>query len=124
MGELVRHALTEILQRGVVADPVLERAVLTVTEVAMSPDLKTATVFVAPTAGGDGEAVVDALNRHGKYIRGQLSPALRQMKFMPQLRFRVDTSLDNFEKIDRLLRSPKVRQDLDGEPRDDDGGEG
>jgi len=111
VGEQARHALSEILQRGDLRDPALEGAVISVSEVRMSPDLKVATAFVSPLSG-DKQAVVDALNRNARYIRGRVSPSLRQMRYMPEFRFRLDTSYENFEKIDRLLRSPEVARDL------------
>jgi ribosome-binding factor A len=114
VGEQVRHALSEALQRADMRDDLLETAVLSVSEVRMSPDLKIATAFVAPIGAADDEAVVEALNRHARFIRGRLSPALRQMKYMPEVRFRLDTSFDNFARIDRLLKSPEVARDLDG----------
>ena len=79
----------------------------------MSPDLKIATAFVSPLGAADNDAVIKALARNAKFIRGRVSGALRQMKYMPEFRFRLDTSYDNFEKIDRLLRSPEVARDLD-----------
>jgi ribosome-binding factor A len=115
VGEQVRHALSEVMQRGEVEDDLLRAAVLSVSEVRMSPDLKIATAFVSPMGAADSEAVVDALNRHARFIRGRLSPALRQMKFMPEIRFRLDTSFENFARIDELLRSPDVARDLDKE---------
>ncbi|WP_421854758.1 30S ribosome-binding factor RbfA [Oricola sp.] len=118
VGEQVRHALTEVIQRGELRDPVLEGAVLSVNEVRMSPDLKIATVYVGALGRTDMEPVIKALAREAKFIRGRVGPALRQMKFMPQFRFRADTSFDNFSKIDELLRSPEVARDLD---HDDDG---
>jgi ribosome-binding factor A len=81
----------------------------------MSPDLKMATAFVAPLAAKDDQAVVDALNRNARFIRGRVSPALRQMRYMPEFRFRLDTSYGNMAKIDELLRSPEVARDLDKE---------
>jgi ribosome-binding factor A len=113
VGEQVRHALAEVLQRGEVSDELLETAVISVSEVRMSPDLRIATAFVAPLGARDDAAVVEALNRHARFIRGRMSPALRQMKYMPEFRFRLDTSYDNFQKIDRLLHSPEVARDLD-----------
>jgi len=113
VGEQVRHALSELLQRGEVDDDLLRGTVLSVSEVRMSPDLKIATAFVSPMGAADSEAVVEALNRHARFIRGRLSPALRQMKFMPEIRFRLDTSFENFARIDRLLKSPDVARDLD-----------
>jgi len=113
VGEQVRHALSEVLQRGEVDDDLLRGTVLSVSEVRMSPDLKIATAFVSPMGAADSEAVVEALNRHARFIRGRLSPALRQMKFMPEIRFRLDTSFENFARIDRLRQSRDVARDLD-----------
>jgi ribosome-binding factor A len=117
VGEQVRHALSDLLRRGDILDPLIETTVLSVSEVRMSPDLKLATAFVSPLGAQDAEAVVAALNKHAKFIRGRVSFALRQMKYMPEFRFRLDTSFDNFAKINDLLRSPEVVRDLD---RDDD----
>jgi ribosome-binding factor A len=118
VGEQVRHALAEILQRGEVRDDLVDNAVISVSEVRMSPDLKIATAFVTPLGASDDKAVVEALNRHAKFIRGRVSGALRQMKFMPEFRFRIDTSYDNFQKIDALLHSPEVARDLGKDDED------
>ncbi|KAB2860130.1 MAG: 30S ribosome-binding factor RbfA [Bauldia sp.] len=113
VGEQVRHALTEVLQRGEVRDEVLETALVSVSEVRMSPDLKIATAFGSPMGAADDQAVIKALARNAKFIRGRVSGALRQMKYMPEFRFRLDTSYDNMARIDELLRSPEVARDLD-----------
>lgn len=113
VGEQVRHALSETLQRGEILDPLIENSVVSVSEVRMSPDLKIATAFVSPLGAPDAEAVVEALNRHAKFVRGRVSGALRQMKYMPEFRFRLDTSYDNFQKINDLLHTPEVARDLD-----------
>lgn len=118
VGEQVRHALSELIGRGEILDPVLETSVVSVSEVRMSPDLKLATAFVSPLGAADDEAVVSALNRHAKFIRGRVSHALRQMKYMPEFRFRLDTSFDNFSRIDDLLKSPEVARDLDSDTND------
>ena len=115
VGEQVRHALSETLQRGEIIDPLIENAVVSVSEVRMSPDLKIATAYVTPLGVSDHSVVIGALNRHAKFIRGRLGPQLRQMKYMPEVRFRDDTSFDNYKKIDELLRSPEVQRDLDGD---------
>src|SRR6185295_3657345 len=112
VGEQVRHALSELLQRGEIRDDVIEKTVISVSEVRMSPDLQVATAFVSPLGVKESDAVVEALNRHARFVRGRMSPALRQMKFMPEFRFKLDTSYDNFTKIDELLRSPEVARDL------------
>lgn len=113
VGEQVRHALSEVLQRGEVIDPLVEATVISISEVRMSPDLKIATAFVSPLGARDDAAVVEALNHHAKFVRGRVSGALRQMKFMPEFRFRIDESFDNFARIDQILRSPEVARDLD-----------
>jgi ribosome-binding factor A len=121
VGEQVRHALSDLLRRGEIIDPVIETSVISISEVRMSPDLKIATAFVSPLGAADDEAVVQALNNHAKFIRGRVTPALRQMKYMPELRFRLDTSFDNFARIDELLKSPEVARDLDhGKDEKDD----
>ncbi len=121
VGEKVRHALTEILQRGEIQDPILERAVISVTEVRMTPDLKLGTAYVTVLGQGDVDPFVEALNRNRKFLRGRLSPALRQMKYMPEIRFRGDESFDNDARIDALLRSPEVARDLAPEDDEADG---
>lgn len=115
VGEQVRHALSDVLQRGEVRDDMLETTVISVSEVRMSPDLKIATAFVSPLGAADNDAVIKALAKNAKFIRGRVSGALRQMKYMPEFRFRLDTSYDNMAKIDQLLRSPEVKRDLDGD---------
>ncbi|TPM39096.1 30S ribosome-binding factor RbfA [Mesorhizobium sp. B2-3-4] len=115
VGEQVRHALSETLQRGEIIDPLIENAVVSVSEVRMSPDLKIATAFVSPLGARDADAVIEALNKHAKFIRGRVSGALRQMKYMPEFRFRQDTSFDNFARINDLLKSPEVARDLDSD---------
>ncbi len=118
VGEQVRSALTQVLQRGEIIDPVIETAVVSISEVRMSPDLKIATAYVTPLGNQNHDAIVAALNRNARFIRGKISPALRQMKYMPEVRFRDDTSFENFRKIDELLKSPEVQRDLDHEEED------
>ena len=120
VGEQVRHALSETLQRGDIIDPVIETTVISISEVRMSPDLKIATAFVSPLGAKDDAAVVEALNHHAKFIRGRVSHALRQMKYMPEFRFRLDTSFDNFARINELLKSPEVQRDLGADNTDKD----
>jgi ribosome-binding factor A len=112
VGEQVRAALTQVLQRGDIRDPLIEKTVISISEVRMSPDLKIGTAYVTPLGVADHQGIIDALNKNAKYIRGRLSPILRQMKYMPEVRFRDDTSFDNYKKIDDLLRSPDVMRDL------------
>ncbi|ADV09194.1 MULTISPECIES: 30S ribosome-binding factor RbfA [Mesorhizobium] len=118
VAEQVRHALSETLQRGEIIDPLIENTVVSVSEVRMSPDLKVATAFVSPLGAKDTDAVVEALNKHAKFVRGRVSGALRQMKFMPEFRFKLDTSFDNFARINDLLKSPEVARDLGPEDQE------
>lgn len=120
VGEQVRAALTQILQRGEVRDDLLEKTVISISEVRMSPDLKIATAYVTPLGVADHTQSIEALNRHAKFIRGRLGPHLRQMKYVPEVRFRDDTSFDNYQKIDALLRSPEVQRDLGSSNEKDD----
>jgi ribosome-binding factor A len=112
VAELIRHSMAELLARGDVLDPVLEANVVTVPRVRMSPDLKLATIFVMPLGGQNGAEVIAALERNKKFLRGEVSRKIN-LKFAPELRFRMDESFDNAAKIDALLNSPKVRGDLD-----------
>jgi ribosome-binding factor A len=112
VGELIRHVLAEIFTRGDVADEVLDRHSLTVPEVRMSPDLKLATVYVLPLGGSEAEEAVAHLDKHKRYLRGLLAKRV-SMKFVPELRFKVDTSFEASARIDELLASPKVARDLE-----------
>ena len=112
VGELVRHALAEVLQRREAGVPELERMLVSIAEIRMSPDLKHATALVAPLASSDPDEVVATLNRHAGVLRGRISPALRQMRAIPDLKFRLDTRFEDDTRIDELLRSPEVQRDL------------
>lgn len=115
VGELVRHALAALFARGEIEDVALSGAVITVPEVRMAPDLKLANAYVMPLGGERAAEIVDALNRHRKFVRGRLAPELN-LKFAPELRFFVDTTFDEFGRIDALLKSDRVQRDLqDGE---------
>ena len=114
VGELVRHALADVLARGDVPDPVLARHVVTIPEVRMSPDLRLATAYVMPLGGQDEKPVIEALERHRKALRGEVSRRLSNLRFAPELRFRRDETFDEFARIDALLATDKVRRDLAG----------
>ena len=118
VGELIRHALAEMLTRGEVHDPVLEGHMITVPEVR----------DVARPAARDGlrdaarrhatpSRVIEALERNKKFLRGEIAQRVN-LKFAPDLRFRVDERFDEAERIEKLLRTPEVRRDL--EPKDGD----
>ena len=112
-GELVRHALAEILREEEIHDEALAGVSVTVSEARMSPDLKHATVFIQPLGGGDAEAVAAALNRHARFLRGELGRHV-DLKFTPDLRFRRDESFEAAAHMDALFASERVRRDLEG----------
>ena len=118
VGELMRHALADMLTRGEIHDPVIEGHMITVPEVRMSPDLKLATVYVMPLGGRDVNDVVEALDRNKRFLRGELGRRVN-LKFAPDLRFRIDERFDEAARIDRLLQSPEVQRDL-GKENDDE----
>jgi ribosome-binding factor A len=111
-GELVRHALVEILREEVLLDEALTGVSVTVSEVRMSPDLKHAIVFAEPLGGGHAAEVVAALNRHARFLRGRLGHAI-ELKFTPDLKFVHDESFAAASAMDRLLADPRVRRDVD-----------
>ena len=117
VGELIRHALADILSRGEVHDPVLEGHMITVPEVRMAADLRLATVYVMPLGGRDAKQVVAALERNKKFLRGEIAHRVN-LKFAPDIRFRVDERYDEAERIEKILRTPEVQRDLG--PKDED----
>lgn len=111
VGETIRHALAEILQRETLAGSTVDLRLVTIPEVRMSPDLKLATCFVMPLGGRGVREAVRTLEENKKFLRGLLARRI-SMKFMPELRFRPDDSFDKGASIDELLLSPEVRRDL------------
>ena len=111
-GELVRHALVEILREEELEDPAVKGVSVTVTEVRMSPDLKHAVCFVEPLGGAGAAEVTAGLNRVSRFLRGRLGHAI-ELRFTPQLKFIHDESFDEAEKMSRLLADPRVRRDVE-----------
>jgi ribosome-binding factor A len=111
VGEIVRHALAEILSQGSVHDPDLDGHIITVPEVRMSSDLRLATIYVMPLGGRDVALVLAALERNRKFLRGEIAHRVN-LKFAPDIRFRVDDRFDEAERIEKLLRTPAVQRDL------------
>jgi ribosome-binding factor A len=111
VGELIRHALADMLIRGEVHDPVIQKHMITVPEVRMSADLRLATIYVMPLGGRDVEPVLEALERNKKFLRGEIARQVN-LKFAPDIRFLADERFDEAERIDKLLRSPDVARDL------------
>ena len=110
VGEELRHALARILARGELRDPALAEANITVTEVRVSPDLKTAIAFVSPFGGGDAAALAKACGRAAGFFRAQLAREMT-LRHVPIVRFQPDTSFDHAERIGTLLQSAKPAED-------------
>ena len=117
VGELVRHALATLFARGDIEDEALAGAVITVPEVRMTPDLKIANAYVMPLGGTHADEIVAALNRHQKFIRGRVAPLI-DLKYAPEIRFFVDDTFEEAGRIDALLRSDRVKRDLDEDSQD------
>jgi ribosome-binding factor A len=111
VGELIRHALADMLSRGDVHDPVIETHMITVPEVRMSPDLRLATIYIMPLGGRDEETVLASLESNKRFMRGEIARRIN-LKFAPDIRFRIDDRFDEAERIEKLLRTPAVRRDL------------
>lgn len=125
VGELIRHALAEMLARGDIHDDVLAKHVVTVPEVRLSPDLKLATCYIMPLGGLDIAPVLKALDANKRYLRGEIAHRVN-LKYAPDLRFRADESFAEAERIDALLDTEAVRRDtqvqrlrIDQNPEDD-----
>src|ERR1700760_36464 len=111
VGEMLRHALAEILFRNEIRDPALDGVSVTITQVKPSPDMRYATVYCEPLGGENAREVIAALNKHKGFLRGEMGHRLT-MKFTPDLRFVEDESFAEALKIETILRSPEVQRDL------------
>jgi len=118
VGELVRHTLSELFTRGEVHDDVIQAHMITVPEVRMTADLRLATIYVMPLGGRDIEEVLEALDRNKRYLRGEIARRVN-LKFAPEIRFRIDERFDEAERIEKLLRTPRVRKDLEEKKNDE-----
>ena len=127
-GELIRHALVDVLRENAIHDEALLGVSITVTEVRLSPDLRHATCFVEPLGAGVESAetagqesvIIKALNTHAKFLRGQLGRHI-DMKYTPDLKFRHDESFEAASYMDRLMDDPRIRADLERPESDDEG---
>ncbi len=117
VGERVRHILSELLARQDVHDEVVSASNIAVTEVRMTPDLRNATAYVKPLLGAQEDEVVKALRQNTAYLQREVAKRLG-LKFAPKLKFRPDESFDEADRIEALLRDPKVARDLDPEDED------
>ncbi|MGD1879580.1 MAG: 30S ribosome-binding factor RbfA [Kiloniellaceae bacterium] len=121
VGEELRHALAGVLTRGELRDPSLTDVNLTVTEVRVSPDLKSATAFVVPLGGSDLDPIIAALNHAASFLRGQLSREV-DLRHTPRLSFQADHSFDEAARINALLHHPRVVRDVEAEDDAEDAG--
>ena len=118
VGEELRHALANVIERGEFRDPDLQGRPITVTEVRVSPDLRNATVFVVPLGGGEIAPILAGLKRAKAYLRHEIARMV-ELRAVPDLWFQEDTTFDTATRIDLILNSPEVRRDIDHrEPED------
>lgn len=111
VGEQVRHVISEILTRQQVHDVTLSAHTVSVTEVRMTPDLRSAAVFVKPLLGEDEEAVLKALRTHTAFFQREVAQRLK-LKYAAKIQFRADETFDEASRIDALLNDPRVKRDL------------
>ena len=114
VGEAMRHVLADVLARGDIRDDVLDKHIVPVSEVRVSPDLRHATAYIMPVGATDADqdAVLRALNSHARQLKGELARRVNT-KYAAEIHFRVDESYAEAARIDALLRSPKVARDLE-----------
>lgn len=123
VGELIRRTLSDVLARGDVHDPDLNRHSITVGEVRTSPDLKVATAYVLPLGGQGADEALEALRRNARELRHLVARGLT-LKYAPSLRFVLDETFDRMDDTRRILSDERVRRDVeradDGDDQDDD----
>ena len=125
VGEMLRHALADVLRENDIRDPDLDGVSVTITQIKPSPDMRYATVYCEPLGGGNAKEIVAALNRHKGFLRGEMGHRIA-MKFTPDLRFVEDESFAEAQKIENILKSERVSRDLaasGGEEGDEDSGD-
>lgn len=122
IGELIRHTLAQLIERGEAHDPGLTGIPITVTEVRVSPDLRNATAFVMPLGGSEREAVLESLNRAAPFFRRRIGKEI-DLRRLPNLTFQIDLSFDAADRVDALLRMPVVSADIDEDDEDDEADE-
>jgi ribosome-binding factor A len=114
VGEEIRHLLAELLERGDMRDPELRDARITVTSVDVSPDLRNATAFIMPLGGQDKERLLAAMRRAAPWFRARVGEKAG-LRSAPEIRFQIDTTFDEADKIGALLRRPDVARDIEEE---------
>jgi ribosome-binding factor A len=119
VGEELRHALAQLLRPGLLRDPALREANITVSEVQVSPDLKNATAFVMPLAGAKADQVMAGLKRSAVFLKGRVAQMV-ELRQVPNIVFALDGAFDNAARIAALLARPAVERDLRAPPPDHD----
>ena len=120
VGEELRHALAQLLRPGVLRDPALRDANITVVEVRLSPDLRNATAFVMPLAGAKADEIMAGLKRSAAFLKGQVARMV-ELRQVPNIVFALDGAFENAAHIAALLARPEVERDLHPQPEPDDG---
>src|SRR5258707_2922705 len=111
VGEELRHALAQLLRPGLLRDPALRDASITVTEVRISPDLKNATAFVMPLAGANAAEIMAGLKRSAPFLKARVARTV-ELRQVPNIAFAFDTAFDSAARIEALLHAPEVERDL------------
>ncbi|HEY2010270.1 MAG TPA: 30S ribosome-binding factor RbfA [Rhizomicrobium sp.] len=119
VGEMLRHALADVLRENDIRDPDLDGVSVTITQIKPSPDMRYATVYCEPLGGQNAKEIVAALNRHKGFLRGEMGHRIT-MKFTPDLRFVEDQSFAEAQKIETILKSPEVQRDIAASDGDED----
>jgi ribosome-binding factor A len=122
VGEMLRHALADVLRENDIRDPELEGVSVTITQVKPSPDMRYATVYCEPLGGQNAKQIVAALNRHKGFLRGEMGHRIA-IKFTPDLRFVEDESFAEAQKIETILKSDVVQRDLAATHEEEDDSE-
>jgi ribosome-binding factor A len=122
VAEELRHVLTQLLRSGECRDPALGDANITVTEVRISPDLRNATAYVMPLGGVNGSEIVGALTRSAGFLRGRVARGLT-LRYAPNLKFSLDQTFDQADRVTALLARPEVERDLRTSPADGEAGD-
>lgn len=112
VGETIRHALSDILAREDFRDPDFDPRRITVSAVEVSPDLRHADIFVVPMLGDAADPALAALGRSAAFLRRELGRRV-VLRYLPDLHFKLDESFGEGDRIEALLRSEKVRRDLE-----------
>lgn len=123
VGELIRRTLSDVLMRGQIHDPDLNRMSITVGEVRTTADLSIATVYVLPLGGKNPEAAIKALARNKGELRRAVGKVTK-LKTTPDLRFVIDQTFDQLDETRRLFADERVRRDIEGDGEGGPDGDG